>query len=223
MSKNLEAYIQWFLLNHTKGTQDPSVDPHKDRKIQHFSAYCLRRYESVWRMKGLVRMPTLSEINNIKTAPFSSSFFGGDLQNLMEEQRSSHPDLAVPFIFQEICNCIVLNGGIDKEGIFRMASDINQTYDIKVALERGERLPYPIDPHIPSNLAKTWLKELMIPVITPNFYDSILIAGKDVQKLNNAVSMFNDCHRNLLFYLLHFVRFLTKFQVRFFLNFFFIR
>lgn len=58
-------------------------------------------------------------------APFHPAVFGTTLDDVMEQQQGSRPDLHIPWVVQALCEAVISLQGPSTEGIFRYISNLS--------------------------------------------------------------------------------------------------
>lgn len=107
----------------------------------------------------------------------SKRLFGVALEEVLENQKSSHPDLTVPIFFVTAAKIIREKGGATK-GIFRIRGKLREVKELKEKIDNGEPLDENFENiHLLTTLMKAFLRELPTPILTFENYDSFIAAA----------------------------------------------
>ncbi|CAG8733567.1 6552_t:CDS:2, partial [Funneliformis caledonium] len=170
-SKNLEAYLMQYIVDHFSKTENQV-----DILSKHVHNRLLRICKRGPRGKAL----TLAEIERAKEAPFSPSVFGENLGFIMKLQEQAFPQLKIPRILPFLAHAILELNGQFSEGIFRVPGDADYVTELKLRIEKNRYDMSGIsDPNVPSSLLKFWLRDLAEPLIPDTFYDKCIKFSED--------------------------------------------
>ena len=114
-SKQLEGFFRWFLFS-IISTQ---TTPPRDEKVIKMCSYCLHRYDNIWRGKGKIRNLTKTDIQNLPKMPFLRCFFGGNLQEIMAQQKLEVVDFSTQLSIGESPDDIYKTVKLDQVAIFQ--------------------------------------------------------------------------------------------------------
>lgn len=127
--------------------------------------------------------------------------FGNTLQEVMELQKERFPDRQLPWVQVTLSEQVLLMGGKQTEGIFRVPADVDEVMYLKNRLDRWEIPEYKpsMDAHSPASLLKLWYRELYDPLIPDELYEKCVqtedpeeaatIVNK-LPRINRMVSLF---------------------------------
>ncbi|XP_069510669.1 rho GTPase-activating protein 44 isoform X6 [Ambystoma mexicanum] len=126
-------------------------------------------------------------------------------------------DIAFPV---EACVTMLLECGMQEEGLFRVAPSASKLKKLKAALDCCvvDVAEYSVDPHAIAGALKSYLRELPEPLMTFELYDEWIQASniqdqdKRLQALWNACEKLPKTNYNNLRYLIKFLAKLTEYQ-----------
>ncbi|XP_041078287.1 rho GTPase-activating protein 44-like isoform X5 [Polyodon spathula] len=136
----------------------------------------------------------------------------------LEEHLSiSCREIAFPI---EACVTMLLECGMQEEGLFRVAPSASKLKKLKASLDCGvlDVQEYSADPHAIAGALKSYLRELPEPLMTFELYDEWIQASniqdqdKRLQALLNACEQLPKANANNLRYLIKFLAKLTEYQ-----------
>ncbi|XP_041076765.1 rho GTPase-activating protein 44-like isoform X5 [Polyodon spathula] len=136
----------------------------------------------------------------------------------LEEHLSiSGREIAFPI---EACVTMLLECGMQEEGLFRVAPSASKLKKLKASLDCGvlDVQEYSADPHAIAGALKSYLRELPEPLMTFELYDEWIQASniqdqdKRLQALLNACEQLPKANANNLRYLIKFLAKLTEYQ-----------
>uniref|UniRef100_A0A8C3B1N1 Rho GTPase-activating protein 44 n=1 Tax=Cyclopterus lumpus TaxID=8103 RepID=A0A8C3B1N1_CYCLU len=136
---------------------------------------------------------------------------------LEEHLALSGRDIAFPI---EACVTMLLECGMQEEGLFRVAPSASKLKKLKASLDCGvlDVQEYSADPHAIAGALKSYLRELPEPLMTYELYDdwiqasNILDQDKRLQALLNACEKLPSANNNNFKYLIKFLSKLTEDQ-----------
>jgi len=135
-----------------------------------------------------------------------NSIFSLPLDKIMELQKDTHPDLKIPFILQFLINTVYEMGGLQTEGILRLATNNAILNEIKSSLELGEfDVNFNNDPNLPACLIKNWLKSIATPIIPQDYYITLLEL-EDINDILIVIKKFPEINRQVLYHIVDFAR-----------------
>jgi hypothetical protein len=102
-------------------------------------------------------------------------YFGVTLHEAMEMQKEKFPNLLIPVIMPKLTEAILLFGGRQAEGIFRVAGSTQQIQRVQQQLNDMNFDDLSGDPHVLVGLLKQWLRELKEPLIPNSIYSECLL------------------------------------------------
>ncbi|XP_058848327.1 rho GTPase-activating protein 44-like isoform X2 [Acipenser ruthenus] len=136
---------------------------------------------------------------------------------LEEHLAISGREIAFPI---EACVTMLLECGMQEEGLFRVAPSASKLKKLKASLDCGvlDVQEYSADPHAIAGALKSYLRELPEPLMTFELYDEWIQASniqdqdKRLQALLNACEQLPKANANNLRYLIKFLAKLTEYQ-----------
>nr|CDS28474.1 Rho GTPase activating protein 1 [Hymenolepis microstoma] len=120
-------------------------------------------------------MPLVNPPNNSVKAPIKppgpNQVFGVSLEFIMENNNND----PIPRLLRE-CVEYVRKYCLDVDGIFRRSSNASLVKSVKAQYDSGGSVNFQVcgDPHLPAVLIKTFLRDLNEPILTYDFYNTIL-------------------------------------------------
>ncbi|KAL0073288.1 Rho GTPase activation protein [Phycomyces blakesleeanus] len=137
--------------------------------------------------------------------------FGRTLDDLAEIDRITGVNIGEDYIPPVLCLMIehLRQHGMDQEGIFRKSPSSVEFKQVKHALNK--RIPVDLknyDIHISSNLVKTFVKELPVPLLTSrdvHCLDKATVRQERVGQMQGVISRLPRYERNVLQYVLCFL------------------
>ncbi|XP_063817104.1 rho GTPase-activating protein 44 isoform X5 [Pseudophryne corroboree] len=138
-------------------------------------------------------------------------------KSLDEHLTVSGREIAFPI---EACVTMLLECGMQEEGLFRVAPSASKLKKLKAALDCCvvDVAEYSADPHAIAGALKSYLRELPEPLMTFELYDEWIQASnvqdqdKRLQALLNAIEKLPKPNYNNLKYVVKFLAKLTEFQ-----------
>ncbi|XP_032899928.1 rho GTPase-activating protein 44 isoform X4 [Amblyraja radiata] len=120
----------------------------------------------------------------------------------------------------EACVTMLLECGMQEEGLFRVAASASKLKKLKASLDCGvlDVQEYSVDPHAVAGALKSYLRELPEPLMTFELYDEWIQASniqdqdKQLQALWNACEKLPKTNYNNFRYLVKFLAKLTEYQ-----------
>lgn len=136
---------------------------------------------------------------------------------LEEHLALSGRDIAFPI---EACVTMLLECGMQEEGLFRIAPSASKLKKLKASLDCGvlDVQEYSADPHAIAGALKSYLRELPEPLMTYELYNDWIQASniqdqdKRLQALLNACEKLPPANNNNFKYLIKFLSKLTEYQ-----------
>ncbi|XP_028287009.1 rho GTPase-activating protein 44-like isoform X2 [Parambassis ranga] len=136
---------------------------------------------------------------------------------LVEHLALSGRDIAFPI---EACVTMLLECGMQEEGLFRVAPSASKLKKLKASLDCGvlDFQEYSADPHAIAGALKSYLRELPEPLMTFELYNDWIQASniqdqdKRLQALLNACEKLPPANNNNFKYLIKFLSKLTEYQ-----------
>ena len=227
--------------------------PHEPA-IHYLRAICAsRRFESnrigalafrTWQRILPVETPlsarrlTPADLDKVGHCYVPHKVFGATLEGvLLKEHTDNHPlspitvlefaqEERVPLIVKLLARCIIAMGGVNRQGIFRLAADADSVSYFRSEIEEGDYGvlyrtiehytgdPDPMhedyealrDPSEAADLLKYWLRSLQTPLVPYRFYDLCLQASKtnSVEAAQDVVMRLPPPNRVTLKYLCSF-------------------
>jgi len=110
-------------------------------------------------------------VNGIKAY---TVLFGGSLEYIVQLEKAQGSPLKVPMILKAMTDAVEKFGGFKTKGIFRIAAERTEIEALKSAIEEGKYEVKKADPHVPADVLKHWLRDLMEPLIPMSMYEECL-------------------------------------------------
>lgn len=137
---------------------------------------------------------------------FRDSMFGNTLEEVMQLQRDRFPNRQLPWLQTMLSEQVVLMGGKETEGIFRVPADLDEIGIVKNRLDQWDIPSSPsMDAHTPACVLKLWYRELYDPLIPDDLYEDC-IQTEDPAKVAAIVEQLPTINRLVLTYLIHFLQ-----------------
>ncbi|XP_063749660.1 rho GTPase-activating protein 44-like isoform X2 [Eleginops maclovinus] len=138
-------------------------------------------------------------------------------KSLEQHLALSGRDIAFPI---EACVTMLLECGMQEEGLFRIAPSASKLKKLKASLDCGvlDVQEYSADPHAIAGALKSYLRELPEPLMTYELYNDWIQASniqdqdKRLQALLNACEKLPPANNNNFKYLIKFLSKLTEYQ-----------
>lgn len=108
----------------------------------------------------------------VKYAP-TNELLGMSVQQLMDLQKTTHPQLPVPYVLVFLADCIVRLDGQHSDGIFRLSGSLPSMDRIKARLNVGDYV-VPRDVHDASGVFKFILRSLPQPLVPTELYEAAI-------------------------------------------------
>ncbi|KAG1930442.1 rho GTPase-activating protein 44 isoform X4 [Pimephales promelas] len=126
-------------------------------------------------------------------------------------------DIAFPI---EACVTVLMDCGLQEEGLFRVAPSASKLKKLKASLDCGvlDFQEYSIDPHAIAGALKSYLRELPEPLLTFDLYEewiqasNIMDQDKRLQALLSTCERLPSANRNNFRYLIKFLSKLNEYQ-----------
>eukprot|EP01114_Cavostelium_apophysatum_P015111 TRINITY_DN4052_c0_g1_i3.p1 TRINITY_DN4052_c0_g1~~TRINITY_DN4052_c0_g1_i3.p1 ORF type:complete len:946 (+),score=210.27 TRINITY_DN4052_c0_g1_i3:187-3024(+) len=121
-------------------------------------------------------------IHTIRSKPTDPKVFGKPLEQVMEMQAYTRPDLNIPEVMHESM-AVVISKGMGVQGIFRTSPEKSSVDAMKVEIDKGVRIDYATKDYVTlSNLIKVYLRELPDCLLTEKLYQSFLDSGNSFRE-----------------------------------------
>ncbi|XP_055705613.1 rho GTPase-activating protein 39 isoform X2 [Phlebotomus papatasi] len=177
-------------------------------QISHYATIACRRLDRIGSSgKKQAKKPSEDEVNQARDQIFRDSMFGNTLQEVMELQKERFPDRQLPWVQVTLSEQVLLMGGKQTEGIFRVPADVDEVMYLKNRLDRWEIPEYKpsMDAHSPASLLKLWYRELYDPLIPDELYEKC-VQTEDPEEAATIVNKLPRINRMVLTYLIHFLQ-----------------
>jgi len=202
-----ENFVKQHFLN--------SAEKSPDTRIRQFANYCTVRLNFLLLKPRAPILPSISMLIRAKEAPFVKSVFRSTLEQMMEYQKQSFPNLEIPVIVKTLIDLIIQSGGLTSIGIFRVTPQLDEISKLRVKLEESHGGPIPmvdpeLDPNVSACLLKVWLAEIIKPLIPTEYYHAVTNSSKDWPSLEKIIHSFPTIYRNTLYYLINFLQRVVK-------------
>ncbi|XP_069785661.1 rho GTPase-activating protein 44 isoform X2 [Narcine bancroftii] len=171
--------------------------------------------QAEYHRKSLVLLQSiLPQIKAQQEAWIEKPSFGKPLE---EHLGISGREIAFPV---EACVTMLLECGMQEEGLFRVAASASKLKKLKASLDCGvlDVQEYSVDPHAVAGALKSYLRELPEPLMTFELYEEWIQASniqdqdKRLQALWNACEKLPKANYNNFRYLIKFLAKLTEYQ-----------
>jgi len=174
-------------------------------KVSKQALYCYKRllYLSKNEIK-VYRPPSTSELQRSIKAPFVNLSFRSTLEEIMEQQKTSYPDLEVPRVLQYLVESIEQSNGFTTQGIFRIQASFEDVFELRDHLEEENFNISIKDPHVPASLLKTWLRDIYDPIITASLYRQFIDNRSNISVVKELIENLPPYNRAVLKYLIQF-------------------
>lgn len=198
------SYLEGFLWRHVE-----PLAANRGCPVEVYAQYCHKRVEKMVQSgaKRGLKKPSLEEVIHARSAPFHPPVFGASLEEVMEQQADSHPEIGIPWVVSALCDVVLTLKGPQTEGIFRVPGDIDEVNALKLKVEKGivpmESLR---DPHVPASLLKLWFRELEDPLIPEDYYEECIANCDHRHNAMSLVESLPDLNKQVLYYLLRFLK-----------------
>ncbi|KAL6046529.1 Rho GTPase activating protein 39 [Balamuthia mandrillaris] len=130
-----------------------------------------------------VLVPSLSDIDMARSAPFRKSIFGCSLAEVMEFQSSIDPTAPLPLILTKCLDSVLQKDGLGTEGVFRVNGDSIAIAKLSARADAGKYNFEDASVHDVACLLKAWLHELTPPLIGPQYYEDCLKMSDDPEQI----------------------------------------
>jgi len=196
-TKDFENYLKCYFATNwqSKGT------------ISKQAIYCYKRF--VYLSKNdikIYRPPTVSELLRSIKAPFVNLSFRSTLEEIMEQQKNTYPDLEVPRVLQFLVDSIEQANGLMTQGLFRIQASYDDVFDLRSQLEEENFDVVVKDPHVPASLLKTWLRDIYDPIIPPYLYSQFIENRTDITAISRLIDKLPTINKSALLYLITFFK-----------------
>uniref|UniRef100_A0AC34R879 Rho-GAP domain-containing protein n=2 Tax=Panagrolaimus sp. JU765 TaxID=591449 RepID=A0AC34R879_9BILA len=176
--------------------------------VSQYAKHCLKRLQTpINNLK-----PSVTSIIQARFNIFNPSKFGTTLEELMEMQAQTYPDLKIPWIESTLIKLIMETGGDRTEGLFRIAADPEQLQTVMAQLDQNIK-PKLKDPHVPAVLLKQWLRQLPSPLIPDSMYQKCLIVCSQPDNACRLVDQLPAINRLVLSKLVHLLQILCNEEI----------
>ncbi|XP_055676633.1 uncharacterized protein LOC129785959 isoform X3 [Lutzomyia longipalpis] len=177
-------------------------------QISHYATIACRRLDRIGSSgKKQAKKPSEDEVNQSRDQIFRDSMFGNTLHEVMELQKDRFPDRQLPWVQVTLSEQVLLMGGKQTEGIFRVPADVDEVMYLKNRLDRWEIPEYKpsMDAHSPASLLKLWYRELYDPLIPDELYEKC-VQTEDPEEAANIVNKLPRLNKTVLMFLIHFLQ-----------------
>ncbi|XP_057298183.1 rho GTPase-activating protein 39-like [Hydractinia symbiolongicarpus] len=170
-SSKFHSYLEGYI---SRNLDDESNNP--QAQVEMYAKYCYKQLERICQTgaKRGLKGPTVDEIHAAIKRVFNPSLFGNALEDIMEMQQERYPDYRLPWILTTLTDAVLIQNGLQTEGIFRVPGDIDEVNSLKVMIDNWNFPEHLTDPHIPASLLKLWFRDLFEPLIPQKFYDQCI-------------------------------------------------
>jgi hypothetical protein len=205
------TFFEKYVLQHFITTSEKSPSP----RIHQLATYCTRRFNLLLSKPRTPILPNPSLLTYAKEVPFVQSVFRGSIPELMDFQKSSHPKLDIPLVLRTLIDLIIISGGLNSLGIFRIGAQMSEVISLRKQLEESHGEPLHeiliLDPNIPACTLKLWLTEIYKPLIPSELYLELMKNSKHWENLQRMIQeSFPATQRNSLYYLINFLQRITQ-------------
>jgi hypothetical protein len=152
-------------------------------QVRIFAPWCFWRMSKTIKVGPSKHPPTIADLDNMATNGVrpSSVLFGGSLEYIVYLQKVQGSSLDVPEIIPRLCEMIETNGGFQTKGIFRIAAEKSEIHHLRHSVHEGKyEYKKTNDPHVPADVLKHWLRDLLEPLFPVAMYDQCLKASDSV-------------------------------------------
>ena len=139
--------------------------------------------------------------------------FGTTLEEILDTQKESFPELEIPWIQRELTSEIIRLGGLSAEGIFRLPGEIDRVNALRVDVE-DYHVRNSDDAHVACSLLKLWLREMAEPIFPMELTEEILDTSEDKEESLKIISKLSDVTKSCLAHLIRFLQVFAKEEVR---------
>jgi len=182
-----------------------------------------KKTTSTWNTKLLSQF-SRSSSNNTSSGSLSPSYpyapkqevilptasFKVPLEELLNRQKDSHPDLEVPYVLLVLAEKITKLKGHVTEGIFRVPGIISTINTTKLRIDQGNFDLSDIDDvRTPAALLKLWLRDIPEPLIPVPLYQSAIDTPTNALEIVKKIPAINQ---KVLTYLIHFIQIFCKLE-----------
>ncbi|KAF2073396.1 hypothetical protein CYY_005309 [Polysphondylium violaceum] len=131
------------------------------------------------------------------------SVFGVELEEIMDHQKKTFPNLEIPWILIEFVKTLSKLNAFKTNGIFTISPSHQMVQQEKQRINEGGSLDSITDVHLLATLLKHWLRDLPNPLISYAIYDEIIESPEKAWSiLETGIPLL---HRKVLIYILEFL------------------
>jgi len=186
VKKILKVHEKGTVVVRMKWVKSPPPMEKKESKPKRRKKKTTAVEPAVRRMSRRLTEGKAVELQPLGGATQSHRVFGASLAQVMDKQKSTHPDLPVPE-FIDVASRIIREHK-SCQGIFRIRGRIADVKGLKSQIDSGE----PIDEanvniHLITTLVKAFLRELPVPILLFENYDTFMAIGKRVKDQNERI------------------------------------
>jgi hypothetical protein len=149
-------------------------------------------------------------VENALTRIDNPSVYGSSLEEILDMQAESHPDLPIPLVVKVLAKAVLEAGGEHTEGIFRVPGDIDMVNALKLKMDKQETIAPSNDPHVPASALKLWFRELTEPLIPEELYDACIQASTDAGASIAVVDQLPEANRTLVLFITRFLQAIAR-------------
>jgi len=145
----------------------------------------------------------ISNNNLNKSMTIILSVFGVELEEIMDHQKKTFPNLDIPWVLMEFVKNLSKLNAFKTNGIFTISPSHQIIQQEKQRINEGGSLETITDVHLLATLFKHWLRDLPNPLISYAIYDEIIESPeKSWTILETGIPLL---HRKVLIYILEFL------------------
>jgi hypothetical protein len=139
--------------------------------------------------------------------------FTSSLEDLMEEQSQSVPNVCVPLLLEFLADEVIRLGGCSAEGIFRISASHDEVSNVVRDIKKLSGYDYASvtnfeDPHVPSALFKQVLRGLPVPLFEDYFrcIEISRLTEDAEESYKDMMLSLSKVHRNVVLFLIDFLK-----------------
>eukprot|EP00457_Paulinella_chromatophora_P001361 gb/GEZN01001363.1/.p1 GENE.gb/GEZN01001363.1/~~gb/GEZN01001363.1/.p1 ORF type:complete len:973 (+),score=227.55 gb/GEZN01001363.1/:107-3025(+) len=212
-SKDFERYLINYIILNYDGSLHQKV--RGQELVATLAPWCFWRLHKTLK-EGSAKHPiNLMEVDKMimEGIPSHSVLFGSSLDYLMTlQQLEMGNQQRLPSILPLLCETIKRLDGFNMQGIFRIAAEKQQIFNLKAQLERGDYVIRTDHCHVPADVLKIWLRELHEPLFPKHRYQDCMNACDDVEKAVAVIQTLPQNYKAAVVYLLDFLAELAEHQ-----------
>jgi hypothetical protein len=137
--------------------------------------------------------------------------FGVSLYEQMLHQRSTHPNLPIPYVLHVMTERLIEKGAEKTEGIFRIPGNGKKVLELEAQVNVGNLALRDGDLHDVGSLFKSWFAKLGEPIVHESLVDSLKAAAEAQKGFLPFLESLPQPHFISLKYLIGFLQRLSKF------------